>query len=254
MRTSPLYARLLPLLLGALVLSTPALAQDEDDAPLAYPDDDEEVEDAPRKLPPRSSDPTADHDRMADERAQEDDFERMAGDDDPNKGFAGELIMGAMLLESSQGRFADPTFGLGLRFTWEYGRILNNEPLRETLWLDVRWMMAGSSAGTTLINGSSRNHYFSLAPAYEFVFGAEKTYGVFGQVGGGFAYQSTSLAIGEELTPVKGIKPLLQYGVGFRGRPRLSERMSLSFRLELMRFRRGYMDDTFVGGSIGTAF
>jgi hypothetical protein len=30
--------------------------------------------------------------------------------------------------------------------------------------------------------------------------------------------------------------------------------MSLAFRVEVMRFRRGYMDDTFVGGSIGTAF
>lgn len=253
MRTSPLPARLLPLLLGALVLSTPALAQDEDDAPLAYPDEDE-TEDAPRKLPRRSSDPTADYDRMSDERESEEDFERMAGDDDPNKGFAGELILGTMLLESSRGRFADPAFGLGLRFTWEYGRILNNEPLRETLWADVRWMMAGSSAGTTLINGSSRNHYFSIAPAYEFVFGAEKYFGVFGQIGGGFAFQTTSLTIGEELTAVKGLKPLLQYGVGFRGRPRLSEKMALSFRVELMRFRRGYMDDTFVGGSIGTAF
>jgi hypothetical protein len=252
MRTSTLHARLLPLLLGALVLSSPALAQDEDDAPLEYPDDDD-TRDTPRKLPRRSSDPTADYDRMAEEREAED-FERLAGTDDPNKGFAGELILGSMLLESSRGRFADPTFSLGLRFTWEFGRILNNEPLRETLWADVRWMMAGSSAGTTLINGSSRNHYFSVAPAYEFVFGAEKLYGVFGQLGGGFAFQTTSLTIGEEKTAVKGMKPLLQYGVGFRGRPRLSEKVSLAFRVELMRFRRGYMDDTFVGGSVGTAF
>jgi hypothetical protein len=68
------------------------------------------------------------------------------------------------------------------------------------------------------------------------------------------AFQSTSIVIGEEETGVKGLKPLLQYGVGFRGRPRLNERMSLTFRVELMRFRRGYMDDTFLGGSIGTAF
>ena len=254
MRTSTLHARLLPLLLGALVLAPPALAQEDDDAPLEYPDDEDETEDTPRKLPPRSSDPTADYDRMADEREAEEDFERMAGDDDPNKGFAGEVILGAMLLDSSRGRFADPTLGLGLRFTWEFGRILNNEPLRETVWADVRWMMAGASAGTTLINGSSRNHYFSVAPAYEFVFGADKLYGVFGQLGGGFAFQTTSLTIGQEQTAVKGLKPLVQYGLGFRGRPRLSEKVSLAFRLELMRFRRGYMDDTFVGGSIGTAF
>jgi hypothetical protein len=253
MRTSTLHARLLLLSLGALTLSTPALAQYEDeDAPLAYPDDDEAEEDTPRKLPRRSSDPTADYDRMQAESEEE--FEQMAGGDDPNKGFAGEAILGAMLLESSRGRFADPTPSFGLRFTWEYGRILNNEPLRETLWADVRWMMAGESSGTELINGSSRNHYFSIAPAYEFVFGDAKAFGVFGQLGGGFAYQSTSLTIGTEVTAVKGLKPLLQYGLGFRGRPRISDTVALSFRLELMRFRRGYLDDTFVGGSLGTAF
>lgn len=254
MRTSPLHAHLLALLLGALALSTPALAQyeEDDDAPLAYPDDEEEeLEDTPRRLP-RRSDPTADYDRMQDEAEEE--FERLAGDDDPNKGFAAEVLLGAMLLESSQGRFADPTLGLGLRFTWEYGRILNNEPLRETLWADVRWMMAAHSAGTELIHGSSRNHYFSVAPAYEYVFGESKAFGVFGQLGGGFAFQSTSLTIGGEVTAVKGLKPLIQYGLGFRGRPRLSDTMSLAFRVELMRFRRGYMDDTFLGGSIGTAF
>lgn len=252
MRTSTLHARLLLLSLGALALSTPALAQDDDDAPLAYPDDDEAEEDTPRELPRRSNDPTADYDRMQDESEEE--FEQMGGSDDPNRGFAGEAIIGAMLLESSRGRFAEPTPSFGLRFTWEYGRILNNEPLRETLWADIRWMMAGESSGTELINGSSRNHYFSVAPAYEFVFGEEKAFGVFGQLGGGFTYQSTSLTIGTEVTAVKGLKPLLQYGMGFRGRPRLSDTVCLSFRVELMRFRRGYLDDTFLGGSIGTAF
>lgn len=253
MRTPSLHSRRLTLLLGALALSTPALAQDEDDAPLAYPDD-EPSEDTPRKLPRRSEDPTADFDRMREEDEAEGDFERLAGSDDPNKGFAGELIVGTMLLDSSRGRFADPAFGLGLRFTWEFGRILNNEPLRESAWLDVRWMMAGLSDGTELIQGRSRNHYFSVAPAYEYVFGESKTFGIFGQLGGGFAFQSTAITIADQETPVKGMKPLLQYGIGFRGRPRVSEKMSVSFRVELMRFRRGYLDDTFVGGSIGTAF
>ena len=255
MSTSTLHARLLLLLLGALSFSTPALAQYEDeDAPIPYPDDEEEAEEEearPRRLP-RRSDPTADYDRMQDETEEE--FEQLARGDDPNRGFAGELILGAMLLESSRGKLADPSASFGLRFTWEYGRILNREPLRETLWADVRWMTAGQSAGTELISGSSRNHYFSVAPAYEFVFGETKAFGIFGQLGGGFAYQSTSITIDSEVTAVKGIKPLVQYGLGFRGRPRLSDTVSLAFRVELMRFRRGYMDDTFIGGSIGSAF
>src|SRR5687768_7490060 len=98
MRTSTLNTRLLLLSLGALALSTPALAQDDDDAPLAYPDDDEAEEDTPRKLPRRSNDPTADYDRMQSESEEE--FDQMGGSDDPNRGFAGEAIVGAMLLES----------------------------------------------------------------------------------------------------------------------------------------------------------
>ncbi len=253
MRTSILLPRLPLLLLGTLAFCSPALAQDQDDAPLSYPDDDAE-EDAPRKLPRRSEDPTADYERMRDQDEAEGDFERLGNSDDPNKGFAGELILGTMLLDSSRGRLADPTVGVGLRFTWEFGRILNKEPLRESLWLDVRWMTSGQSAGTTLINAGTRIHYFSVAPAYEYAFGEAKTYGVFGQLGGGMALQSSSLHIGDQTTPLKGLKPMIQYGVGFRGRPRLSEKLCLSFRLELMRFRRGYLDDTFVGGSIGTAF
>jgi hypothetical protein len=252
MRTSTLHARLLPFLLGALAFSTPVLAQDEDDAPLAYPDEDEE-DDAPRKLPRRSEDPTADFDRMRDE-ADAEELELLAGSDDPNTGVAGELILGTMMLDSSRGRFADPTFGLGLRFTWEYGRILNNELLREALWADVRWMMAGTSDGTDEISARTRIHYFSVAPAYEFTFGQSKAYGVFGQLGGGMAYQSSAIIIKEQETPVQGVKPVVQYGVGFRGRPRISDAMALTFRVEFMGFRRGYLNDMFLGGSVGTAF
>ena len=57
-------------------------------------------------------------------------------------------------------------------------------------------------------------------------------------------------------TPVNGFKPLMQYGVGLRGRTKLSSESNvrLAWRVELMRFRRGYQDDTFVCASLGTAF
>lgn len=262
MRTSTLHSWLLSLLVGALALSTPAFAQEDDDAPLAYPDD-EEAEDTPRKLPRRSDDPTADYDRMADEEEVEGEFEAMYGSDDPNKGLAGEVIFGAMLLDSSRGRFADPAVGGGVRFTWEFGRILDSEPLKEALWADVRWTMAGRTEGTTgapgteglgSIIGSTSIHYFTVAPAYEFTFGAGKPFGLFGQVGAGFAFQSSTITVNNAETAVKGLKPLFQYGVGFRGRPRISNLMALTFRVELTRFRRGYMNDTFIGVGAGTAF
>jgi hypothetical protein len=69
-------------------------------------------------------------------------------------------------------------------------------------------------------------------------------------------WEHTALEVGGKVTPVDGIKSLIQYGVGLRGRTPLSteSNLRLAWRVELMRFRRGYMDDTFLGASVGTAF
>jgi hypothetical protein len=249
MRTISVNTWLLPSLLAGLFLSVPALAQDEEDTPYAYPDEDRE--DTPRRYsqeePPRGS-----------RRGSEDDgdFDRLSGIDDPNTGLAFEVLGGAMLLSSSRGAFAEFLPAVGGRFTWEYGRLFDSDVLREALWLDVRYTFAGMEEGTTLITTNTRVHYATIAPAYEVTFGQGSDYGVYGQVGGGVAYEMTALNIGGKETPVNGLKSLIQYGVGLRGRTRLSSgsNMRLAWRVELMRFRRGYMDDTFLGTSVGIAF
>ncbi len=233
-------------LLGSLILSAPALAQD-DDAPYAYPDDE------PTRVEPEPTErPRQRPERGEDEEEEEEDYESLSGLDDPNTGLAFEPLFGALLVDSSRGRLTDPRLALGMRATWEYGRILNSEPLREALWLDVRWMWGGSTEGTELITTSSTLHYFTLAPAYELKLG-QSPFGFYAQAGGGVTYQATSLTVDDDVTPVPGIQPVIQYGLGFRGRPRLG-RTALSFRLEAMGFRRGYLNDFFLGGSAGIAF
>jgi hypothetical protein len=177
-------------------------------------------------------------------------------EDDPNTGLAFEVLGGAMLLSSPRGQLADFLPAMGGRFTWEYGRLLKVESLREALWLDVRYTYAGVREGTRLIIGDTRLHYVSVAPAYELTFGGTPDYGVYVQAGGGLVYQDTALEVGGTRTTVVGIQSLIQYGVGLRGRTRLSSESNvrLAWRLELMRFRRGYLDDTLVGASLGTAF
>jgi hypothetical protein len=244
---------LLRCLVGGLVLATPALAQDED-APYAYPDDEpaqQEEEEKPRRS--RYADPGEEFKEAAEqEDDEEQSFQRMYRLDDPNTGLAGELIAGALLLDSSRGAFAETMLGVGLRFTWEYGRLLDSVTLRDALWADVRWTWGALNNGTELISSQTNVHYFTLAPAYELRL--SNALGVYAQVGGGAAYHATSLSVGDQETVVNGLKPVIQYGVGLRGRPRLSDTLSLAFRVEVTRFRRGYMDDTFIGGSIGTAF
>jgi hypothetical protein len=245
MKTAAVKTWLLPCLLGGLALATPALAQDED-APYAYPDEEKSEEE---QRPRRRAQPE-------EEDEEDEDFDRMARLDDPNTGIAFEALGGAMLLSSAKGQFADVLPAFGGRFTWEYGRLLNVEALREALWFDVRYTYAGMREGTKLIVGNTQLHYASIAPAYELTFGDSKDYGAYVQVGGGIAYAQTSLAVGDKLTTVDGLKSLVQYGLGLRGRTKLSanSNVRLAWRLELMRFRRGYLDDTFLGASLGTAF
>ena len=269
----------LRLAVGALLLASPALAQDDDspydypdderdsrprqrdteDSPYAYPDDEKEAPRPSRRRTARPARDTEDDFRRAEQQDEEEerDFKRLAGLDDPNTGVAFEFIGGALFVSSARGQLlGDPRPAFGGRFTWEYGRLLNSEPLREALWFDVRYTYSWQRDGTSLIVGDTRLHYATIAPAYEFTFGEGSDYGFFLQAGGGIAYEHTTLESGGKLTPVDGLKPLIQYGVGLRGRTRLSvaSNLRLAWRVEAQRFRRGYQDDTFFGASAGIAF
>ncbi|MCP3064614.1 hypothetical protein LXT21_38165 [Myxococcus sp. K38C18041901] len=260
MKTATVKTWLKRCLLGGLLVAPAAHAQTDDD-PYAYPEDEpgptqeqlDEEEAYERRR--RNADQVQEFRDIAEQEGEEGDFKRLAGTDDPNKGFAAELIAGALLLDSSRGRFAEPLFGMGIRATWEYGRILDIEPLREALWADLRWTFARQTDGTDFLKAGFSQHYFTIAPAYELKFG-KSDFGVFGQVGGGIGYQSTFVDIDSAKTNVSGIKPVFQYGVGLRGRPRVfgDSNMRLSFRVEALGFRRGYLNDFFLGGSAGVAF
>ncbi|GHG85650.1 hypothetical protein [Comamonas sp. JC664] len=255
MKTASLKTWLLRCALGSLALSAPALAQDEDD-PYAYPDEEPRYDAAESYNRPRPKKDEVDDFRRVSEQEHadgEDDFKALSGLDDPNLGVAIEFISGALFLDSPRGRATEPRLGLGVRATWEYGRILDNEALREALWADLRYTFGGTSDGTEFLRGSTNFHYFTIAPAYELKLG-KSDFGFFGQVGAGVAYTASTITIDTLETKVSGTKPLFQYGVGFRGRPRITDNLRLSFRVEAMGFRRGYHNDFFLGGSVGTAF
>ncbi|AKJ02629.1 hypothetical protein ATI61_11719 [Archangium gephyra] len=279
MKTSNLHSWILPCLLGGLTLATPTFAQDED-SPYAYPDEEEsekkssrrrtQDEDSPYAYPDEENperaqkrrrrqeeDTAEDFRRAAEGDEEEQGYERMSRLDDPNTGIAFEVLGGAMFLSSPRGQLVgDLLPAVGGRFTWEYGRLLGSEALREALWFDVRYTYTGVREGTKLIVGDTQLHYATIAPAYELTFGESSDYGAYLQLGGGFVYEHTTLEVGGKLTPLDGTKLLIQYGVGLRGRTKLllESNVRLAWRVELMRFRRGYQDDTFVGASLGTAF
>lgn len=251
------------LLAGALCVwavsaATVAFAKgNKDEEAIPYDDDDDDQDSRPShpRERPRRSEPT----RIAPEETdveREDREKSLAELDDPNTGIAGEVVAGAMLVDSSRGNWAEARFGGGVRFTWEFGRALPGAFFREALFADATYSFMRMVDGTQAVSGDSNYHYFTIAPAYAFRLWGDSDYYVFFQAGGGLAYQYSVLHNGTNELSVAGTKPLIQYGAGFRARPLISQdgNLRVSFRFEITRFRRQYMDDTFVGGSVGLAF
>jgi hypothetical protein len=232
--------------LVCLLLSPAALAKGEDD-PIPYSDD---PQDRASKGKPRRA-PQKDPDYDVEDRSRE-----LYRDDDPHLGLGAELLGGLMLIDSSRGQLVESRFGWGLRGVWEIGRLFNSETLRDALFTDITWSYSALKEGTTLINATAHLHYFSVAPAWLFTFGEVKNLGLYLQLGGGASLMSSSLNANGSNLSVVGFKPLLQYGAGFRAATVLSDdgTARLTFRVEFTRFRRGYMDDTFIGASTGAAF
>lgn len=235
----------------ALLLASSASALAQEDEPIPYGEDEEA---SPRKkLPPRSE-PTRGRSEETDVEKQEREA-NLALLDDPTIGVGFELLSGLMLIESSRGAVVDPRFGAGANFTWEFGRLFFNEALRDGLFADLRWEWSSLHDGTTAIYEDTHFHYLSIAPAFGVpVMGPD--FIVYGQLGGGMVLQQSTLHFGDRSAATTGLKPLIQYGVGIRGKPLVSVDglLRVAFRVELVRYRRHYMDDTYLGASLGAAF
>ncbi|HZH03417.1 MAG TPA: hypothetical protein VEY30_06505, partial [Myxococcaceae bacterium] len=141
------------------------------------------------------------------------------------------------------------------RALWEVGRLLSDERLREALFVDLTWLTASTRGGTEQVNASTQVHYFTVAPAYLFRFDGEGRWGAYLQLGGGAAYVRSRFNYGGGTTRIGTVAPLLQYGGGFRVRLGLNDSGTarLMLRLEVTRFRRDYLNDTYLGLGLGAA-
>ncbi len=240
------------------LMSMPVMAQSSSE-PIPYDDDEPAINDKPSVDPStgrkkRKRRTTDDRLRDDEEMAQRD--EALTHLDDPNTGIGGELFAGLMLLESSRGAGVNPLFSFGVRATWEFGRLIPDEYLREMFFADAQWQFAQASDGTKAVRSTSTQHYFTVAPAVGLPFGPKSPIVAYAQVGAGFNTNFTSLVIQNTETPIIGSKFLFQYGIGIRGRPAVIDNGSIriSFRIELTRYLRGYMSDTFIGAGCGVIF
>lgn len=231
-------------------VAEPAFAQSkgDDEAPLPYDDVDPD-EAAPRtKKKSRRSERL----RQEDEEQAERD-ERLASSDDANIGVGGELTAGLILLEASRGG-VDPRFSFGLRFVWEWGRLFSDELLREMFFADVQWRFAVSTDGTAQVSSWSSNHVFTVAPAI--VWPLSKVFGLYAQGGIGVNATFSGIKIDMAEVQLQGARFVVQYGIGMRGRPAVTddETIRLTWRVELTRYLRGYLHDTYLGAAVGLIF
>jgi len=252
-----------------LFLLAPVAHAQSDEGAIPYSDDVEQDERNRRELPGQS-DATPDL-REETEVESLERSESLAAIDDPSIGLSLELIAGVLLLDSARGATFEPKGMAGLRFTWEWSRTLfSDELFRELLFVDVSWSHAAASEGTVEVNATSNYHFFSFAPAFAYPFGTKSPVSVYAQLGIGVVVSPSVLEINKTPTYLTGTKLLIQYGAGLRFRPLVftwarrstinadfaeaNDGLRISFRFEVTRFRRGYIDDTFVGGSLGATF
>lgn len=246
----PLFA----ILSLVLLLASPAFAQGDD--PIPYDDGPATpAQSAPSDTAEPYSDPSPGA-RSETPIEQSDREVSLARYDDPAKGLGFTLLGGALLIDSARGAGSETHLGVGLRATWDFGRMLADDTLHEGLFADLSWVYSSAKDGTATVFDSTRYHYFTVAPAFELPFAHGSAFGAYAQLGFGAALESSTFTVNGGETPVGGIKPLIQYGIGLRGRPLLSEEglTRLEFRVELTRFRRGYMNDTYLGASLGIAY
>ena len=243
----------------ALLLLLPSLASAQkkkktDDDAIPYSDQESEDERNRRDLPEKSE-PT--RERREESQSEEKEREASLADlDDPNVGLSIEGLIGAMFLESSRGQGVEPRFTGGVRVTWEWSRsLMRDEYWREVFFADLTYQATGWIDGTKEVYANTAYHYLTIAPAWAFPFGHSPV-AFYLQAGIGLNISTAALVAQGAEYDLSGTKLLVQYGAGLRFRPALlaDGKLRLSFRIELTRYRRGYMDDTFFGGSIGLTF
>jgi hypothetical protein len=236
-------------LLALLLLSAPALAHAQDEEG----DDTTDTRPAPKKKRHKNPDtaPTAEEE-LIDTDAQTPKLARM---DDPRIGLGAELTLSLNLLDKSDGPGARGTGAAGVRVNWAPG-VLWTDPedefWRYALLTELSYDYSGYSGGTSMVNTRTRLHY--LNAHVMFGYPAQKVLLLYGLLGPGVTFEHVTYEVQGATTPLTGAKFNLAYGLGARLNLQVNDRVAIVSRIELMRFRRGYMDDTFLTFSAGMGF
>lgn len=264
--------RALLLLAAALVVLAPRLARaadDDDESDQRLDDDqaqprhssdddsssssdDDEAPRRPKHHRHRDGDTTAEEE-LSDE--PDPSMQKMAREDDPRIGLGVEAALSLDLIDKSYGPGTQNTGAFGLRVNWAPG-VLWTDPedefWRYALLVEASWDHASYSDGTKMVNTSTALNYFNVRGLFGYP--VQKLLLFYGALGPGFTLENVSYNVQGASTPLSGAKFNIAYGLGARLNFQANDRFALVSRLELLRYRRGYMNDTFMTFTVGGAF
>jgi len=181
------------------------------------------------------------------------DEESLAKVDEPGHGLSFEVLVGPMFLHDSAAGVTT-RFSFGLDFTWQFGRLIFSpewEFLHNNFALDVSWFYSSQAAGTQEVAVGAQYHFLSLA----FMFGFPvSSFFFYGKIGPALTVMPVSYSVDGVQTSFSGVKGGLIYGGGAHMNLYLGDYVGVAASLEVLRFRRQYLDDTLLTLGVGLSF
>jgi hypothetical protein len=242
---------------AALVLALCAapVAARADDEEGSNSEDDKRLEENSQRRDPQSKHKRTKDSTAEEELAEEKKPESLSRLDDPHIGLSAEAAFSMALLNKSNGPGYNASGGFGLRVDWSVGRLWSDpadEFWKFALLAELAYDYVGGSEGTQAISTSTGYHFINLRGLFGWP--VKDFFLIYGALGGGLTVESIGYNVQGTQTSLTGTKPDFDYGAGGRFRFALNPSVAISGRLELMRFRRGYLDDTFFSLTVGADF
>jgi len=193
--------------------------------------------------------------RTAEEELSEavEEDESLAAADEPGHAVAAELMLGAYFLHSPLPG-VETRFTMGLNVSWGAGRYLFSpewEFFHNNLFLEVSYLATKASVGTESVQVTSWYHTLSLAILFGYPLDPLLFYA---KVGPSMTITPITYDVQGSLTSFSGLKGGVVYGVGVRTNYYVNDNIGIAGRIEIVRFRRGYLDDTMLAFGVGAAF
>lgn len=221
-------------------------------------DDDAELRDEADHGAVKRSSRTAEED-LADADAED---ESMAAADEPGHALSFTALLGVAFVDNPIPA-VDTRFNLGCSFAWGAGRYIFDpewEFLHNNFIVDVTWTYAfRTSTGTDSVRVASDHNTLSLAIAFGYPIPIEGATSashllLYGKIGPAMTISSVQYDVQGSAVSFVGVKGGVVYGVGARTNIYLDSTVGLAVQLEVLGYRRGYLNDAQINAGMGVAF